>query len=88
MAAVRERLEALSFQETLKERDAKMKLEFADRFPLRLPDSTAEVPGHMFHRIRLKDPTKVNNGKGYAAPKKYQESWKRLLDDHLKAGRL
>jgi hypothetical protein len=42
----------------------------------------------MFHRIRLKDPTKVNNGKGYAAPKKYQESWKRLLDEHLMAGRL
>jgi hypothetical protein len=88
MAAVRDRIEALSFQEVLKAKDAKMKLKFADRFPLRLPDSTADVPGHMFHRIRLKDPTKVNNGKGYAAPKKYQESWKRLLDDHLKAGRI
>jgi hypothetical protein len=63
-----------------------MKLKFADRFPLRLPDSTAEIPGHMFHRIRLKHPTKVNNGKGYAAPKKYQESWKHLLNEHLMAG--
>ena len=88
MAAVRDRIEGLAFQELLKEKDAKMKHKFADRFPLRLPDSTADVPGHMFHRIRLKDPTKVNNGKGYAAPKKYQESWKRLLDDHLKAGRI
>jgi hypothetical protein len=88
MAAVRDRIEALSFQEVLKAKDAKMKLKFTDRFPLRLPDSTADVPGHMFHRIRLKDPTKVNNGKGYMAPKKYQESWKRLLDDHLKAGRI
>ncbi|KAF8238240.1 hypothetical protein L208DRAFT_1243331, partial [Tricholoma matsutake] len=44
------------------------------------------IPGHMFHCIQLKDPNKVNNGKGYTAPKKYQESWKRLLDDHLSAG--
>jgi hypothetical protein len=65
-----------------------MKLKFTNRFPLRLPDSTADVPGHMFHRIWLKNPTKVNNGRGYAAPKKYQESWKTLLDDHLKAGRI
>ncbi|KAF8238518.1 hypothetical protein L208DRAFT_1490237 [Tricholoma matsutake] len=63
-----------------------MKLKFADRFPLCLPYSTKDIPSHMFHCIQLKDPTKVNNGKGYAAPKKYQEPWKRLLDDHLKAG--
>jgi Reverse transcriptase (RNA-dependent DNA polymerase) len=78
----------LAFQEVLKAKDAQMKLKFADRFPTRLPDSTADVPSHMFHRIQLKDPNKVNNGKGYAAPKRYQESWKRLLDDHLKAGRI
>jgi hypothetical protein len=65
-----------------------MKLKFADRFPLHLPDSTTNVPSHMFHHIRLKDPTKINNDKGYAAPGKYQESWKRLLDDHLKAGHI
>src|SRR6202790_199921 len=88
MAAVRDRIEGLATQELLKNKDAKMKLKFADRFPLCLPDSTEDIPGHMFHRIRLKDPTKANNGKGYAAPKKYQEPWKRLLDDHLKAGRI
>ena len=40
----------------------------------------------MFHHIHLKDPIKVNNGKGYMAPKKYQESWKKLLDEHLQLG--
>jgi hypothetical protein len=88
MAAVCNHIEALSFQEALTAKDAQMKLRFADRFPLHLPDSTAEIPGHVFHCIRLKDPDKVNNDKGYAAPKKYQESWKHLLDDHLKAGRI
>jgi hypothetical protein len=62
-----------------------MKLKFTDCFPLHLPDTTDDIPGHMFHHIQLKDPTEANNGKGYTAPKKYQESWKRLLDDHLKA---
>ena len=42
----------------------------------------------MLHHIHLKDPTKVNNSKGYAAPKKYQESWKKLLDKHLQAGHI
>ena len=83
MAAVQDCIEGLAFQKVLEEANQKMKLRFADCFPLRLPDNTTEVPGHMFHCIRLKDPTKVNNGKGYAAPKKFQESWKRLLDKHL-----
>ena len=74
MAAVRDCIEGLAFQEVLKVEDAKMKAKYANRFPTRLPDTTDHVPGHMFHHIRLKDPTKVNNGKGYAAPKKYQES--------------
>lgn len=65
-----------------------MKLQFTDCFPLCLPDSTTEVPGHMFYCIWLKDPTKVNNGKGYTALKKYQKSWKKLLGDHLKAGHI
>ena len=88
MAAVWNRIEGLAFQELLREKDAKMKLKFTDHFPLHLPNSTEDIPGHMFHRIWLKDPAKVNNGKEYAAPKKYQEPWKRLLDDHLKAGRI
>jgi hypothetical protein len=66
----------------------KMKLKFTDWFPLCLSDTTEDIPGHMFHHIQLKDPTKVNNGKGYVAPKKYQESCKRLLDDHLKASQI
>ena len=86
MAAVRDQIEGLAFQEMLKAKDAKMKLKFADHFSLCLPDNTSDVPSHMFHHIWLINPAKVNNGKGYAALKKYQESWKRLLDDHLKAG--
>ena len=88
MAAVRERIESISFQERLKEKDAEMRRKNEDRFPLRLPDTTSDVPDHIFHRIRLKDPNKTTKGHGYAAPKKYHEPWKKLLDEHLQAGRI
>jgi len=74
MAAVRDRIETLAFQELLKAKNAAMKLKYTDRFPTRLPDTTTGIPDHIFHRIRLKDPSKVTSGRGYAAPKKYQES--------------
>jgi hypothetical protein len=83
MAAVQHRIEGLAFQEMLKAEDAKIKLKYADWFPTRLPDTTSHVPGHILHHICLKNLAKVNNGKGYAAPKKYQEPWKKLLDEHL-----
>ena len=88
MAAVRERIETISFQETLARKEAEMKKKYEDRFPLRLPDTTSDVPDHIYHRIRLKDPNKVMKGRGYSAPKKYQDSWKKLLDEHLQAGRI
>jgi hypothetical protein len=83
MATVWDCIEGIAFQEVLKDRDAKIKIKYANRFLMRLPNPTDHVPGHMFHHIRLKNPAKINNGKGYAAPKKYQESWKKLLDEHL-----
>ena len=88
MAAVRERIETISLQEMLARKDKEMKSKYADRFPLRLPDTTCDVPDHIFHRIRLKDPNKITKGHGYAAPKKYHEPWKKLLDEHLQAGRI
>src|ERR1700676_5636394 len=88
MAAVQDHIEGLASQELLKDKDTKMKLKFADCFPLCLPDSTEDIPGHVFHHIQLKDPTKVNNGKGYVAPKKYQKPGKRRLEHHRKAGRI
>ena len=88
MAAVRERIETISFQERLAKKEIEMRQKNADRFPLRLPDTTSEVPDHIYHRIRLKDPNQIVKGRGYSAPKKYHDSWKKLLDEHLRAGRI
>lgn len=51
MAAVRERIETISFQEMLAKKDIEMKNKYADHFPLRLPDTTTDVPDHIYHRI-------------------------------------
>lgn len=87
MLQVRDRMETLAFEAHLKQKDAEMKARYTDLFTHRLPD-VGDIPDHIYHRIRLKDPTKVNNGRGYAAAKKNQAAWKALLDDHLAAGRL
>ncbi|KAG5725077.1 hypothetical protein E4T56_gene10250 [Termitomyces sp. T112] len=88
MAWVQERIEVLSLEETLEKKDAEAKKTYTDCFPSKLPRTTDNVPNHIFHRIRLKDPSKVVNAQGYSAPKKFHEPWKRLLEEHLAAGRL
>ncbi|GAA5830263.1 hypothetical protein JCM3770_002640, partial [Rhodotorula araucariae] len=40
------------------------------------------------HRIRLVDDKKIHNQRGFAIPRKWRESWKRMLEEHLVAGRL
>ncbi|KAG6895713.1 hypothetical protein C0992_013111 [Termitomyces sp. T32_za158] len=73
MAMVRERIETLSMEEQLTQRDAVAKAMYADRFPDVLPPTTDNVPDHIYHRIRLKDPNLVVHSWGYAMPKKYHE---------------
>ena len=51
MAAVHERIWIISIQEKLTKKDAKMKQEYRDHFPLQLPDTTTEVPDHIYHQI-------------------------------------
>lgn len=76
-------------REELAELDASLRQEFADLFPTELPpvvDNTSPVR----HRIDLvqADPNKIPNRAGYACPRRYRESWRRLLDQHIAAGRL
>jgi hypothetical protein len=88
MAAIRERIEQLSHEEFLIQEDAKLKIQFADHFPLRLPDTTEDILNHIYHRIRLKDPHKITRSHGYTSAKRYHDAWKVLLEEHLAAGRI
>ena len=86
MAAVREHIEAISLQDKLLKKDKEMKEKYGDRSPLHLPDTTTNMPDHIYDQIRLKDTNQAIKGQGYSAPKKYHNAWKELLDEHLHAG--
>jgi hypothetical protein len=87
MTQIRTRIEELAHQEEFDRREAKIRQEFADRFPTRLPDVDT-LPRDVYHRIRLKDANQIITARQYQTPKKYKEAWKRLLQGHLDAGRL
>ncbi|SDA05343.1 BZ3501_MvSof-1269-A2-R1_Chr12-1g03327 [Microbotryum saponariae] len=64
-----------------------LRAEFADRFPSDIPPvSKYESP--VRHRIELKPGAKKPNLKGYRTPHRYRTAWKRLLDQHIAAGRI
>ena len=64
-----------------------MRERFADCFPSVLPPVT-DLPDDVFHRFHLKDATLSIQRRQYESPKKYREVWKRLLQEHIDAGRL
>ncbi|CDR49787.1 RHTO0S33e00188g1_1 [Rhodotorula toruloides] len=83
--------QALTEEEAeMKERSGRLMEEFADLFPSTLPPLTADYLAKTStrHRIRLVDEKRVHNQRGFAIPRKWRESWKRMLEEHLAAGRL
>ncbi|GAA5992242.1 hypothetical protein JCM11641_001277 [Rhodosporidiobolus odoratus] len=77
-------------QEEMKVRAARLMEEFADLFPSVLPPLSAETLDSTTtrHRIRLVDVNKVHNQRGFSTPRKWREKWKRMLEEHIAAGRL
>ncbi|KAG6867568.1 hypothetical protein C0993_001089 [Termitomyces sp. T159_Od127] len=73
MALIQEQIETLSLEEELRWKDNKAKQLYADCFPSELPKTSDEVPNHIYHRIRLKDPLQIVKSRGYGAPKKFHE---------------
>ncbi|KAG6901036.1 hypothetical protein C0995_001827 [Termitomyces sp. Mi166 len=61
MALVREHIEALSLEEILSKKDEEAKQRYADCVLMELPKTTDDVPDHIYHQIRLKNPTHVVN---------------------------
>ncbi|KAG2095734.1 uncharacterized protein F5147DRAFT_778632 [Suillus discolor] len=87
VAAIRERITTLASVEQLKLRDAALKVEYEDRFPIDIPHNDS-LPSDVLFRVRLKDANKLIQQRGYDCPRKYRDAWKTLLDQHVEAGRL
>ena len=71
-------------------RSARVMADFADVFPEVLPALTQDYLDRVRtrHRIRLVDPSRVQNQRGFNVPRKWRERWKKMLDEHLASGRL
>ncbi|KAJ8481084.1 hypothetical protein ONZ51_g6252 [Trametes cubensis] len=87
IAAVRDRVEILALQDRLDAENTAMKARFADLFPDDIPHIN-DLPTDVFHRFVLKDADMVIARRQYDCPKKYREVWKKLLQQHIDAGRL
>ncbi|KAJ8482180.1 hypothetical protein ONZ51_g5512 [Trametes cubensis] len=87
VAAVRDRVESLALQQRLDDENSSMKARFADLFPDDIPHID-DLPTDVYHRFVLKDADMVIARRQYDCPKKYREVWKRLLQQHINAGRL
>ena len=79
-------LALVDFKTHLAQMEEQVKDEFADIFePL---PHTSELPTDVLCEIKLKDPNTIIRGKIYQCPRKYKESWKRLIDDKLASGQI
>jgi hypothetical protein len=86
ISAVRERIEILAAQEKLTQLSVELKSEFKDIFtPIPHHD---DLPKDFYCRIKLKDASKSINIRSYTTPRKYQEAWVTLIQQHLDAGRI
>ncbi|KAJ2936282.1 hypothetical protein H1R20_g812, partial [Candolleomyces eurysporus] len=60
--------------------------EYADVFSP--PSHVDELPTDVHARIRLKDPDWSMPSRTYSCPRKYRDSWKGLIEEHIAAGRI
>jgi hypothetical protein len=85
IGAVRTCIETLVTEEQLRLKDAKFKAQYLDLFPPDIPD-VANLPDDVLMNVKLKDELKPMVARAYSCPRKYQEGWKTLIQQHLAAG--
>lgn len=87
VAAIRTRIEELAMQDQLARNETLMREKYSDVFPTGTPRLN-DLPKNVYHRFKLKNPDLVISRRAYDCPKKYREAWRKLLDEHLEAGRM
>lgn len=86
LAAVRERIEVLGAQQELSDRGDKIKADFPRLFE-KLPHAE-HLPKDVYCRIKLKNAEQTIKTRSYSSPRKYRDTWRTLIDDHLATGRI
>ena len=86
LAALRDRITTLSFEEELAAREAEIRQRFARIFEP--PPHVDRLPTKLVARIVLKDRNHTIKSRNYPCPQKWKEAWHTLLQQHLDAGRI
>jgi hypothetical protein len=86
LAALKERIVTLSFEEELATREAELRQRFSQIFEP--PPHVDELPTEPVARIKLKNPEHTIKSRNYPCPRKWKEAWHQLLQQHLDAGRI
>ncbi|KAF7771080.1 hypothetical protein Agabi119p4_7054 [Agaricus bisporus var. burnettii] len=86
VAAIHKRITQVIDEEVLRRLHAKIVSEFASVFSA-MPKVSC-LPKDIEADIRLKDPQLTVKPRTYSCPRRYKEAWKKLIDDHLEAGRI
>ncbi|GAA5989911.1 hypothetical protein JCM11641_002808 [Rhodosporidiobolus odoratus] len=85
------RVEAKTEEEKeMAERAALVMADYQDLFPDVLPALTRDYleRTRTGHKIKFVDSSKTRNQRGFSVPRKWRERWKKMLDEHIAAGRL
>ncbi|KAJ2913860.1 hypothetical protein MD484_g6573, partial [Candolleomyces efflorescens] len=86
IAAITSKIVSLNEEKEMETLSARIRSDYADVFgPV---PRVADLPEHEFCRVHLKDPSLQLDSRAYPSPRKYREAWTRLIDEHVKAGRL
>jgi hypothetical protein len=86
VAAIHNRITQVIDQEILTCLHKKLTTEFVPVFAA-MP-KVSSLPKDIEAEIRLKDTSKTVKPRTYSCPRRYKEAWKRLIDEHLEAGRI
>jgi hypothetical protein len=86
IAALRQRIEALTAESQLNHLADKVRIKYADVFDA-IPHVN-DLPKDVYCRIKLKDTNKTIATRSYSTPRKYKEAWATLIGQHLDAGRI
>ncbi|KAJ3568444.1 hypothetical protein NP233_g5716 [Leucocoprinus birnbaumii] len=76
-----------SRRKELEDADAQLKAEYADLFPKDLPHVDT-LPEDVHHRIVVTAAEKICVMREYSCPRKWRDSWRTLIDQHVQAGRI
>ena len=86
-AAVQNRIAELQAEAHLQELHSAMMEKYKDRFPVDIPEPS-RLPDTEYHRIQLKNADQTIRTRTYSCPQQYRDSWRLLIEQHLKAGRI